>query len=336
MGYEIEEAKRLVIKAGIELVESGLIARTWGNISARISCDQFVITPSGRDYISLKPEDLVIVDLDGNYDGNIKPSSEKGVHAACYLHRQDVNFVIHTHQVNASALSVLGKNIPLGKGISDETKKILGPKLLCAEYGLSSTKKLTNAVSKMVENNPDCNQVLMRYHGAVCYGADYDSAFKVAYTLEELSGKIYEHYVEEPIATEPSQTETVLRQEDITVIKANIPYINRISKLGKTMRAYSDDLAQIAGPTISCVKADATPEQIAKAKGAASAVFLEGEGALCYGVNEDEAEAVALVLEKACQAAYLGYKKNTPAVKLPGAIIERIIYQKKYSTLKDK
>lgn len=78
MAYEIEEAKKLVVEAGKKLIETGLIARTWGNVSARISETQFVITPSGRAYETLTPDDIVVVNIeDCSYDGDIKPSSEK-------------------------------------------------------------------------------------------------------------------------------------------------------------------------------------------------------------------------------------------------------------------
>lgn len=338
MGYQIDEAKRLVIKAGHELVESGLIARTWGNISARIGYGKFVITPSGRDYMSLTPDDIVVVDIDGNYEGNVKPSSEKGVHAAAYKLRQDVNFVIHTHQVNATSLSILGKNIPLGNGISDDTKKIIGPKIITAKYGLSSTAKLTNAVETALGENPECNHVLMRYHGALCVGSDYDSAFKVAYTLEELSGRIYEHYCEEKLATSELGVEKLEVPEDfpLTVLHARTPYISKISKLGKPMRAYIDDLAQMIGAVVDIVPIGATWEDIEKARGSEAAIFIEGDGAYCYGVNEDEAEAMVMVLEKGCQAAYLAIKKPTPPLSYAGSILEHVIYMKKYSKLKDK
>ncbi|MBR5016026.1 MAG: class II aldolase/adducin family protein, partial [Clostridia bacterium] len=99
MAYKINEAKALVIDAGKELLESGLIARTWGNVSARISDTQFVITPSGKAYETLTPEDIVTVNIaDCSYEGDIKPSSEKGVHAEAYRLRPDVDFIIHTHQ----------------------------------------------------------------------------------------------------------------------------------------------------------------------------------------------------------------------------------------------
>ena len=75
---DILEAKRTVIRAGIELVKEGLIQRTWGNVSCRVSDTQFVITPSGRDYLSLEPGDIVAVNIaDLAYEGDVKPSSEK-------------------------------------------------------------------------------------------------------------------------------------------------------------------------------------------------------------------------------------------------------------------
>ncbi|MEL7657975.1 MAG: class II aldolase/adducin family protein, partial [Bacillota bacterium] len=100
------EAKNLVIKAGLELMNSGLIARTWGNVSCRIDETTFAITPSGREYQTLTPDDIVEVKIeDLSHTGNIKPSSEKGIHAAVYQIHPEMNFVIHTHQENASAMS---------------------------------------------------------------------------------------------------------------------------------------------------------------------------------------------------------------------------------------
>ena len=72
---DIQQAKELVIRAGKEVVASGLIARTWGNISCRVSDTQFVITPSGRAYEDLTPDEIVLVNIaDLSYDGDIKPS----------------------------------------------------------------------------------------------------------------------------------------------------------------------------------------------------------------------------------------------------------------------
>ena len=78
MDMEIMQAKELVVRAGKQLVESGLIARTWGNVSCRVSDTQFVITPSGRAYETLTPEEIVLVNIaDLSYDGDVKPSSPR-------------------------------------------------------------------------------------------------------------------------------------------------------------------------------------------------------------------------------------------------------------------
>ena len=103
---EINQARSAVLKAGLRLVEAGLIARTWGNVSCRVDAESFVITPSGRSYQSLTADDLVQVKIDDlSYQGPIKPSSEKGIHAEVYKLYPEVNFVIHTHQENASVIA---------------------------------------------------------------------------------------------------------------------------------------------------------------------------------------------------------------------------------------
>ena len=133
----INEAKDIVIKAGRELVAQGLIARTWGNVSQRVNENTMAITPSGRDYLSLKREDIVLVNIETlEYEYDVKPSSEKGVHAACYKNK-DVNFVIHTHQECASVISSCGvSSIDVDEGYTYLDKKVL-----CSPYGLPSTKK---------------------------------------------------------------------------------------------------------------------------------------------------------------------------------------------------
>ena len=180
---EIMQAKELVIKAGHELIASGLIARTWGNISCRISDTQFVITPSGRAYETLTPEEIVLVNIeDLEYEGEIKPSSEKGIHAACYKLRPEVNFVIHTHQVNASIVSALGNDI---NNVEGENAEVIGTNIPIASYGLPGTKKLRQGVIDAITRS-DSKAAVMAHHGAVCMGVDYDDAFNVAKRLEDV------------------------------------------------------------------------------------------------------------------------------------------------------
>ena len=176
-----KEAREKVVDAGIRLVQSGLIARTWGNVSCRISESQFVISPSGRDYLSLTPEEIVTVGIsDLSYTGDIKPSSEKGVHAEIYKHFPDVNFIIHTHQENASVISALG----LDSIKTDSQWLFLGNDIICASYGLPGTKKLRKGISDAL-NKTKGNVVIMRNHGAVCFGASEEEAFQAASDLEK-------------------------------------------------------------------------------------------------------------------------------------------------------
>ncbi|MBQ7101708.1 MAG: class II aldolase/adducin family protein, partial [Clostridia bacterium] len=180
---DIMQAKLAVIEAGKMLVANGLIARTWGNVSCRISDTEFVITPSGRSYESLTPDEIVKVKIeDLSYEGEIKPSSEKGVHASAYKLRPECNFVIHTHQLNASVVSVLGKDMPVESAMH---ASVLGSKVPLASYGMPSTKKLKVGVHTAIANNPDSKAVIMSHHGAVCMGKDSSEAFFVAQTLED-------------------------------------------------------------------------------------------------------------------------------------------------------
>ena len=216
---EIMQAKELVIKAGHELIASGLIARTWGNISCRISDTQFVITPSGRAYETLTPEEIVLVNIeDLEYEGEIKPSSEKGIHAACYKLRPEVGFVIHTHQVNASIVSALGNDI---NNVEGENAEVIGTNIPIASYGLPGTKKLRKGVIDAITRS-DAKAAVMAHHGAVCMGVDYDDAFNVAQKVEDiceqyvmdkytsLTGKVAENltaindYVVEKFTKKPS------------------------------------------------------------------------------------------------------------------------------------
>ena len=188
MAYEINEAKELVVKAGKELIEKGLIARTWGNVSARISDTQFVITPSGRAYEDLTPEEIVVVNIDDcSYDGDIKPSSEKGVHAAAYRHHPTVDFVIHTHQKAATIVSITGMEI---RNVYDEFRDVLGDKVPCADYAMSTTDSLRKKVERCIEMNPRSRAIMMMHHGTICMGDSYEHAFALAESLEACCEKV--------------------------------------------------------------------------------------------------------------------------------------------------
>lgn len=380
MAYALQEAKELVIKAGLKLVESGLVARTWGNISARVSPTQFVVTPKGRAYDTLKVDDIVLVNIeDCSYEGEIKPSSEKGIHAAVYAYRSDIHFVIHTHQMNASVYSVLGQGIL----VTGEAVKLLGSYVPNAPYGISSTKKLARNAAKTIKNNPDSVAFLLRSHGAFCLGATMEEAFERSFALETVAKdeilrrlaissleeveKIYlqKHginIVGEPILlatshrhddkfvlTSQGKNETYLLTDssllglakthqalyqayDINcIVNDPNPAVVAVSSVVKSLRPYIDDVAQIIGVNIKTAK---DSDIVRKAKGH-NAVLIKGSGALCLGADEEDAKAVAMILDKQCKSAMLvsllGLGK--PLSRLD-AWLQRLVYSHKYSKLK--
>lgn len=178
---EINKAKNAVLRAGIKLVNAGLIARTWGNVSCRVDAESFVITPSGRSYQSLTAADLVRVQIeDLSYQGALKPSSEKGIHAEVYKLYPEINFVIHTHQDNASVIAATElREIQVGSDYPT-----LGGAVICAAYGLPGTNTLRKKVRQALEKSTG-KAVIMKHHGALCFGRNAEETFTVASELEE-------------------------------------------------------------------------------------------------------------------------------------------------------
>ncbi len=349
MYYTLTQAQEAVLRACREMQEKGLIVRTWGNVSARLSREEFLITPSGRSYDAMKAEDLVIVNTRTlKYSGKYKPSSEKNMHAMIYERRPQCGFIVHTHQQNASALSVLGEDFdldayskvpsfadPAVPVVTAEERESLGPVIPCADYGLSSTKKLAKNVSKSVVKNTGAKAVLMRCHGAVLAGRDAEEAMQAAMDLEAVCAKIYEKKCGELIEREADEA----LEKDLpggSFLHVRTPFVLEMSKRGKELPPYLDDMAQIAGLSVKCIEQEATAGKIQKALKDRDAVFVRNDGAICIGRNADEADAVAHVLEKNCMAANIALKKAADPVPGISARLERRFYLKKYSTLKEE
>lgn len=175
-----EEARIAVCESGKKLLKEGLVARTWGNVSIRLDDQDMVVTPSGRPYEELTPEDMVRVNYhSGAYEGSLKPSSEYKLHAEVYKTRLKINACIHTHQMNASTVATAHREIP---PILDDQAQLLGPSVRCAPYALPNTKKITKATVKALRGR---NAVLMANHGAVCIGRDIDETFVACQVLEK-------------------------------------------------------------------------------------------------------------------------------------------------------
>ncbi|MBL0288006.1 MAG: class II aldolase/adducin family protein [Bacteroidetes bacterium] len=178
---DLQELKTKVCDAGKMLLKEGLVARTWGNVSIKVNDTQMVITPSGRKYDELTPNEMVLVDIYTlKYEGNLKPSSELKLHCQIYKTKPEIGAVIHTHQMFGSIVAAAQVDVQV---LDENHQNILGGKVIkAAPYALPNTKKITMATAKAIENS---NAALMSNHGVVCIGKDLEHVFEVARTLEK-------------------------------------------------------------------------------------------------------------------------------------------------------
>jgi L-fuculose-phosphate aldolase len=176
----INKTREIVCNSGKQLLRRGLVSGTWGNVSYRVDDDFMVITPSGRDYETLTPGDMVLVNIqDLSYEGNIKPSSESGLHAEIFKNRKEIWAVIHTHSQNVCTVAATHREIP---PLLDDMVQIIGPSVRVSDYALSGTGKLTKNVMKALSGR---NAALLANHGAVCIGRDMQEAFLACEILEK-------------------------------------------------------------------------------------------------------------------------------------------------------
>lgn len=340
---EISKAKEQTIKAGIELVSSGLIARTWGNVSCRTDENHFVITASGRNYLTLTPEEVIEVDIENlAYDSDIKPSSEKKVHREIYRLKKEANFVIHTHQSNASAVAAMGL-----KGIKlDREYPGIGNFVLCAEYGLPGSKKLCRNTAETVSEY-DGQAVLMANHGAVCYGSSYEEAFRIAHDLEEACGRYLESIGVPPCKeqsisgskndehAEGTHAEQACKAEDIcpelcsaeNIIWNSSPAVMKFMEARDVLKPYLDDFAQLAGTGLKVIENN--EKAVKKAIKYISPVLVRGKGALCIAEDRSDAEALSMVIEKNCRAALAAL--GAEPIASWECVLMRQFYLRKYS-----
>lgn len=366
MAYTEETARDMVLQAGRRLLRAGLTARTWGNISARVSDTHFVITPSGLAYEDMRPEDLVLVSLsDGSCQGRRRPSSERGIHADAYRLRPQVQFVIHTHQHHASVAGVAGEDL------TDVPHPLLGGWVPCAAYGLPGTARLRRAVSAQLEAWPDSPAVLLRRHGALCLGQSMEEAFAVAQALEEVCGSHVRRaaggaWDQLPPVPDYGYSErrgdafllvTSCRRQVFWIGDRKLPLaaalhaavyrgtgaqyaaheadpaVVSVSRTGQPLRPLLDDLAQIAGPDIRCTDPD--PDLAVRALRGRNAVLLREAGALCIGTAREDLEAVRLLLRKGCAAHQ--FAQTAPGCRPLGrldALIQRAVYVNQYARRK--
>lgn len=176
--------KSQICEIGKRIYEKGFVAANDGNISIRISDNEFLITPTGVSKGFMKPEMILKVDRLGNVlEGSLKPTSEMKMHLLVYKDRPDVQAVVHVHPPYATAFAIAG--IPLNQAIMPESVVYLGT-IPLAEYGRPSTEEIPDAVKKYVQQHQG---VLLENHGALTWGNSLEHAYYLMESLE-FSAKI--------------------------------------------------------------------------------------------------------------------------------------------------
>jgi L-ribulose-5-phosphate 4-epimerase len=177
----LEKLKEQLVQLHLELPKNNLVVWTGGNVSARDPESGYVaIKPSGVRYEDLRPDDIVILDLDGNIvEGNLKPSSDTASHLYIYRHRADVGGIVHTHSSYATAFAAVGRSIPVVlTAIADE----FGGPIPCGGFALIGDEAIGNVVVESLGNSP---AVLLKNHGVFTVGKGAEAAVKAAVMTED-------------------------------------------------------------------------------------------------------------------------------------------------------
>jgi L-fuculose-phosphate aldolase len=175
----LKEERQMIADYGRKMSRENLIKGTGGNISIFSREENLmIISPSGKDYETIGLEDVMITDLDGNIiEGRCKPSSEWRMHAVFYKKRKDINSVVHTHSINAAALSCLRIDLPPIYYLTISA----GSVVRCAPYALTGTMELAqNAFETMRDNYA----VLLANHGVLTGADNLSFAYYIAEQVE--------------------------------------------------------------------------------------------------------------------------------------------------------
>ena len=192
----LEKLKEQVFKANLELPKKGLVLFTWGNVSG-IDREKnlIVIKPSGVDYETMKAEDMVVVDLDGNVvEGDLNPSSDTPTHIELYKKFLSIGGIVHTHSTNATIWAQSGRDIPAyGTTNADYfygsipcTRKMT-PKEITGEYEKETGTVIIETFENRGLDPKYIPGVLVNSHGPFTWGKNPDEAVYNSVVLEEVA-----------------------------------------------------------------------------------------------------------------------------------------------------
>ena len=173
------EIKKEICEVGHKLWLKGFVAANDGNISVKISDNEYYCTPTGVSKGSLTPDMIIKVDKDGKkLEGKLNPSSEIKMHMRVYRERPDVTAVVHAHPPGATAFTVA--DIDLDQYILPEAVLTIGAVPTC-DYGTPSTMEIPDSLDPYLQ---DHDAFLLRNHGALTVGCDLNKAFFVMEEVE--------------------------------------------------------------------------------------------------------------------------------------------------------
>ena len=196
----LEELKKKVYEANMDLPKYGLVTFTWGNVSAiDRESGLFVIKPSGVEYDKLTPDDMVVMDLNGNkVEGKYKPSSDTATHLELYKAFPEIGGVVHTHSSYATSWAQAGRGIPCyGTTHADYMYgEIPCLRCLTAEeiedaYEENTGHLIVNEFKRMNKDPMAVPAVLCKNHGPFAWGKDAHEAVHNAVVLEEVAKMAY-------------------------------------------------------------------------------------------------------------------------------------------------
>lgn len=192
----LEELRKAVYLANIELPKRNLVVYTWGNVSG-IDRDNglIVIKPSGVDYEDLSPDNMVVVDLDNNIvEGNLNPSSDTKTHIELYKAFSSIGGIVHTHSTYAAAWAQAGRDIPcFGTTHADyfygpvPCTRNLTPQEVNEDYEQNTGKVIAQTFRERNINPEDVPGVICHSHGPFTWGVSTAQAVYHSVVLEELS-----------------------------------------------------------------------------------------------------------------------------------------------------
>ena len=183
----LEQLKAELHRLHLELPKNGLVTWTGGNVSARDPATGLVaIKPSGVMYEDLRPEDHVVLDLEGDIkEGELKPSSDTASHLYIYRHMPHVNGIVHTHSPYATAFAALGRPIPVYlTAIADE----FGGPIPCGGFALIGGEEIGQQVVEHIGSSP---AVLLKNHGVFTVGKSAKAAVKAAVMVEDVARTVW-------------------------------------------------------------------------------------------------------------------------------------------------